>query len=385
LRRLLAPCVSLFVSPIVALVVGCTFNPEQQPGGPSGAGNMLPSTGIGGSIGNPTGSGGTGNTVTNTCGEQVHEADKLPPDILIVLDRSGSMDNDINDKGCGTGGKSGSSSGGCGTNSKWGLMTPAIKQVVAATDTGVNWGLKFFADPGDSGCGVNNSASVAIGAMNGSKVSTAIDGQTNALGGISNGSRTPTRLAINGAVTYLNGVKDGNPKYILLATDGLPNCMPGNSSTGADDSAGAIQAVKDAKTAGIPTFVVGIATTGMGTADTTLSSMANAGGYPHAGSPAYYSVSSTSEFVSVLQSLVGVAATCTFAVGNPPTSDGTTSRSRIDVYGDGTLIPRDTSHANGWDYTDSTMTSLIVYGATCDQIKAGTIKSVSVKFQCIIG
>jgi hypothetical protein len=364
------------------LPIACAFDPGQNPlgGGPSGAGSMVFVTGIGGMLGNPTGGGGTGNIVTNTCGEQVQQANKLPADILIVLDRSGSMDNDVADKACGS-----NRSGGCGTNSKWGLMTPALKQVVAATDTSVNWGLKFFADAGNTTCGVNNSASVTIGPTKGAAVATAIDGQTNAQGGISNGSRTPTRLAINGAVTYLSSVKTDNPKYILLATDGLPNCMPGASDNTTDDSTGAIQAVRDAAAAGIPTFVVGIATTGMGTADTTLSSMATAGGYPKSGSPSYYSVSTTSEFVTVLQNLVKVAATCTFAVGNPPTNDGSTSRERIDLYGDGALIPKDTSHANGWDYTDTTMTSVVVYGATCDQIKAGTIRSVSVKFQCIIG
>jgi hypothetical protein len=373
-----APCASVFLPLSLSLSLGCAFSPDQQEtGGLSGTGNR-PVTGIGGMIGNPTGGGGNG--ATNTCGQQIHEATKLPPDILIVLDRSGSMDNDVNDKGC-----NGKQSGNCGTSSKWGLMTPALKQVVAATETTVNWGLKFFADPGNTSCSVNNGASVPIGAMSSAAISSAIAGQTNASGGISNGSRTPTRLAMNGARTYLSGVNTDNPKFILLATDGLPNCMPGASDTTTDDSAGAIQSVKDAAAAGIPTFVVGIATAGMGTADTTLSSMATAGGYPHAGSPAYYSVSTTAEFVSVLQNLVAVAATCTFAVGNPPTDDGTTSRSQIDVYGDSSVIPRDTSHTNGWDYTDSTMTSVVVYGPTCDKIKAGTIGAVSVKFRCIIG
>jgi hypothetical protein len=378
-RRLLASCAVILPALLPVAVVSCTFSPDEDGMvALTGAGNR-PITGIGGSIGSPTGAGGNG-SVTNSCGEQVHEANKLPPDILIVLDRSGSMDNDINDKAC-----NGARSGGCGTSSKWGLMTPAIKQVVTATDTSVNWGLKFFADPGNTSCSVSNSAAVQIGAMTGGAVTSAIDGQTNAQGGISNGSRTPTRLAINGGRTYLSGVKTDNPKYILLATDGLPNCAAGASDTTTDDSAGAIQAVKDAAAAGIPTFVVGIATAGTGTADTTLSSMAVAGGYPKSGSPSYYSVSTASEFVSVLENLVAVAATCTFAVGTPPTDDGSTSRSQIDVYGDGSMIPRDTSHGNGWDYTDASMTSVVVYGATCDKIKSGTIKSVSVKFRCIIG
>ncbi len=368
---------AFLLSGVVAAAVlapACGFSPNQG-SGPSGTGNAHV-TGIGGTIGNPTGSGGgTG----QACGEQVHQANKLPPDILIVLDRSGSMDNDVTDKGC-----NGNNSGGCGATSKWALMTPAIKQVVSATEGTVNWGLKYFADAGNSACNVNNNANVPVATMNGAEITAAIDSQTNAEGGISNGSRTPTRLAVNGARTYLGGVNDDNPKYILLATDGQPNCMPGASDT-TDDSAGAIAAVQQAYGAGLPTFVVGIATAGMGTADATLSSMANAGGYPRAGSPTYYSVSNTAEFVTVLQNLVTIAATCTFAIGNPPTNDGSTSRAFIDVFGDSGLIPKDTTHTNGWDYTDASMTSIVVYGSTCDKIKAGTIKAVSIKFQCIIG
>ena len=133
------------------------------------------------------------------------------------------------------------------------------------------------------------------------------------------------------------GLNDQNPRFILLATDGLPNCMPGNGSTDADDSAGAVMAVSDAARMGLPTFVVGISTGGM--SDTTLSNMANVGGYPRAGTPTYYSVTSTTEFVSVLQTLVGVAATCTFSVPEPPNND--THRMHIGVIVDGKEAHRD--------------------------------------------
>ena len=198
-------------------------------------------------------------------------------------------------------------------------------------------------------------------------------GRTSANGGVTNGSRTPTRLAENAGAAYMRGLNDQNPRFILLATDGLPNCAPGNTDTAADDSAGAVMAVADAAAMGIPTFVVGVATGGMGTADTTLSNMANAGGYPRAGSPTYYNVSSTAEFVSVLQTLVGVAASCTFTVPNPPNSD--TDRAHIGVIVDGKELTKDTNHTNGWDYTSTGMTAVQVYGSTCDAIMSGPRQS----------
>ncbi|HZJ64672.1 MAG TPA: hypothetical protein VFD36_14240, partial [Kofleriaceae bacterium] len=150
-----------------------------------------------------------------------------------------------------------------------------------------------------------------------------------------------------------------------------------------DDSAAAVTAVGATRTAGFPTFVVGIATGGS-TADTTLSNIANAGGLPRTGSPTYYPVTSAADLADAIRTLIGVAASCTFQIGKPPTDDGTTSLDKIDVFGDGAPISRDTTHANGYDYTDATMTSIQVYGPLCDQIMSGTIRDVAVTFRCLI-
>ena len=75
---------------------------------------------------------------------------------------------------------------------------------------------------------------------------------------MANGSSTPTRAAENAAVTYLTQrLTDPNPKFIVLATDGQPNC-PAIGQHVTDDAPGAVTAVTTAKTAGFPTFVVGI-------------------------------------------------------------------------------------------------------------------------------
>src|SRR6185503_16876036 len=120
-------------------------------------------------------------------------------------------------------------------------------------------------------------------------------------------------------------------------------------------------AVANALTAGYRTFVVGIATAGTTTggvdADMTLSMMANAGGLPRAGTPTYYPVTTTAELAAAIRMLVSQANNCTFQVGPAPTTDGTTKLGFINVYGDGIEIKRDTTHQNGYDYTDATMSS----------------------------
>jgi hypothetical protein len=355
------------------VVVGCGFSPGKPVSSGSGGstGNGVGAGGIGNFGGTtPSGQGGlTGQGGGQQCGAVPKSSSKLPPDILIVQDASGSMNEDATNTSCGN--------AGCGATSKWALMIPAINQVVAQTETTVNWGLKFFADSG--ACGVNNNAAVPVGPMNASAIAAGLMGRTSTNGGVMTGGSTPTRTAVNAAVTYLTGVQETNPKFIVLATDGQPNC-PAMGSQSTDDSPGAIAAVTAAAGKNIPTFVVGIATAG-GTAEATLNSMAVAGGYPQMGQATqYYPVTSTAEFAAVLQTLVTVATTCTFSIPTPPTNDGTTSREDISVTGDTGPIPQDAN--NGWTYSDTTHTSITLNGSSCDAVMAGTIMTVTIIFNC---
>ena len=143
-----------------------------------------------------------------------------------------------------------------------GARVSAINGIVSETDQSTNWGLKLFADVGGiTPCGVNNSVACRSRRQL-RRIAAAIAGRTSANGGVSNGSRTPTRAAETMAAQYLGGLTEDNPKFILLVTDNLPNCMPGDADQTADDSPGTIQAVADARQLGIPTIVIGIATAG---------------------------------------------------------------------------------------------------------------------------
>jgi hypothetical protein len=162
------------------------------------------------------------------CGSVVGLLQPLQPDVLLVLDKSGSMSNEPDGTPC---------QGGCGAKSKWAQVTAALDQVVG-TAAAVNWGLKLFATP-DNGCAVNDGVEVPVGPSNAATIMSAI-AQARL------GSRTPTRFAESAGAAYLATLPDQRPKYLLLATDGLPNCDPANPSTMADDSSGAEKAVADA-------------------------------------------------------------------------------------------------------------------------------------------
>ena len=357
----------LFSITLLAALGGCAFTPKAElTGGSSGAANSAGTlTGTGNVTGSGATSGGGGNPGSSNkdsnCGIFMQTAQMVPPDILIVQDKSGSMNDQADGTTC---------NGGCGANSKWSQTTSALNMVIGMTDTTVNWGLKFFATS-NSGCTVSATAEVPVGPNNANAIMTAI-------GRAAPGSSTPTRVAIQNAVTIMQGLTDTNPKFLLLATDGLPNCLPGGA-TNADDSPGAIAAVAAALTAGFPTFVVGIGNT-MGTA--TLNSMAMAGGKPQTGAAtSFYQVNDTASLVTALGTILGSATTCVFNLGPPP--NGMTSNSFIDVYGDNTPIKQDTTHTNGWDYSMGT-SQITVYGPTCDAIKAGTIKDVVITYICIV-
>jgi hypothetical protein len=131
---------------------------------------------------------------------------------------------------------------------------------------------------------------------------------------------------------------------------------------------------------GIPTFVVGIGNTG---ADVTLNAFANAGGVPQTGaSSAFYQVTDTASLVAVLGQILGKVASCKFDIGAAP--NPMTSVDYIDVFGDGAPIPKDITHANGWDYSNAAHTAIEVFGPTCAAITSGAIMNVTVTFRCII-
>jgi hypothetical protein len=377
-----------FLGAAILLMAGCGFKTAGSTGeagghgGPGGGGRGGATSGgagttaAGGRGGTGpviiinSGSGGGGNftgTLDANCGTKTQSAKMIPPDIMLVMDRSLSMTNDVNDMPC-TGGTG--MNGNCGANSKWQLMVPALSQVITGTDAMVNWGMYYLGDE-PAMCGVATAPVVPIVANNAAAVTTSLTGnQFNGQVG------TPTRRVIQGAVSYLTGLTDQNAKFILLATDGQPNCATA-TTLNTDDAAGTQQAVADALTAGIPTFVVGIGNTG---AAATLDQVAIAGGRPQTGgTTSYYQVNDAAALGAALGTIVGQAASCTFNIGAPP--DGTTTTG-LGVFGDGNKIPMDAT--NGWSFKDASMTSIIINGPMCDQVLSGAVHDVTVAFICMV-
>jgi hypothetical protein len=58
-------------------------------------------------------------------------------------------------------------------------------------------------------------------------------------------------------------------------------------------------------------------------------------------------------------------------------------KQHIGILIDGTEIPRDTSHANGWDTID-VMGDVQIFGPICDSIQAGAVAAVGVVYKIIL-
>ena len=212
------------------------------------------------------------------------------------------------------------------------------------------------------------------------RIAAGIAAATSASGGVVSYGNTPTRNAENAAAAYLSRLTDGSPRFILLATDGLPTCLA-TDTPGSDDSAGATAAVEAARASGFPTFVVGIST------------RRQCGRYAQRhGQRRRTAARGHAELLCRCQRRrigggdpdAGEGRGDVYVPDRPCSQRRPTRLDEIDVFGDGAEIPRDTSHVNGYDYTDASMQAIQVYGPLCDRIMRGDIREVTVTFRCIV-
>jgi len=391
---------------MVCVLAGCGFKvaPPGQTGsggsagaGPSTASGGSPATGGAAGGGAGTSGAGTGGTVVigglggglgsgtggdvgivkppPTCGQTNVSVMPQPPDILIVQDRSLSMTDDSSGRPC-TGG-SANGNGNCGATSKWAQVVAAINQVVNQTQTTVNWWLMFLGDEATM-CGAATAPVVPITPQTSSPLIQAALAGVQFTGQIG----TPTAAVVNNAVTYMQSLTDPNPKYLLLATDGEPNCAHG--SAGNNDDVGAENAVAAAKTAGFPTFVVGIATTSDAAATSALNQMAVNGGEAQVGAATqYYAVTDTADLLTVLGKILTSAMSCTIPLTGVAGNLDKVAVSAKDASGQTVQIPEDST--NGWSYTDANKTAIILNGDACHDLQSVTYTAFQFIYTCSTG
>jgi hypothetical protein len=209
------------------------------------------------------------------CGNSKHTLAKAPAEVLVVLDRSASMDEFT-----------------LPPATKWDDATDAVKLVMAA-NPGIAWGIKLF-PTADVECALSPDVEVPIRFGAAASVAAVMDAAGPPMGFL--GAGTPTDKAINVAAGYLKTIKSAPPKYIVLVTDGIPSCSDER------DPDTTIKAIADAAAAGFQTFVIGIGDD-QGADIPTLDKMAVAGGKPRAGMPRFYPAANRTELDAVLETI----------------------------------------------------------------------------------
>jgi hypothetical protein len=368
--------------------------------GGSGAGGSGGSGPVG-NAGEGGDSGGSCETLVglDNCGGTRVEAMRVPVSLLLVIDKSGSMTDEPT---------------GFGT-SKWEAMKEALGAAVANAPATVATGLLLYPYRGVTDiplecegmtcCAVPSAESavlVGVAASNASRIDDVLDST-------SPGGGTPTAAALERALAYYTegeGLLLAGEKYVLLATDGGPNCnyeltcdadtctpnldgvpqcADGNCCEGAGeycvDDEGVTAQIDALSAAGIRTFVVGIP----GTEEYAdyLDGFARAGGVPaQVGTRDYFAVSGAlgvGGLTDVLTSITTALVTsCEIALSEPPAQ-----LSLVNLAIDCQVLPQEGADGSGWEFDDTNApTSVVVHGPACDDLKANGARRVDVVYGC---
>src|SRR5690606_263351 len=160
----------------------------------------------------------------NGCGAVPFDLEYLPPNVMWVVDTSGSMgllwDHDLNPN--------------TPAQTRWKVLHGAISTVMQQFGPATNAGIQRFpseaaCDPNpcynSTGCLVSESPDVGVALNNGAAMLAAMPGADDDGTSIEGGG--PITSAINSAVTYLSSLAPEVPRHIVLITDGAANCTPG--------------------------------------------------------------------------------------------------------------------------------------------------------------
>jgi hypothetical protein len=355
-----------------------------QPGGTSG-----PSQGTGGAMviqladaAPPSTTDPSVPTEDANCGLVPLNVARKPADLLLVLDRSGSM---IEHKITGANGDQ---------VTRAQAAKDAVDSIVQITQSGIAWGLKMFPEGNVAYCIVTaDKVDVGLALNNYAAISTVVNADA------FDGDGTPTAAAVSAGHDYLkNQVHDDNPKYLILATDGEPSDDDKNQCTGKwgdpDVRTAAVNAVAAAASDGIKTFVIGVNTTS--SANVTLNRLVQAGQTADPSIAAnedvssskvtarhYYAANDSQGLGDALSKIAGQVSDCTFHLTQPPPVPDNVVVKVTDASGQLVKVPPDAARSNGWDYAGTDHLAVTVYGPWCDMVKAPTGNNrVSIIFGC---
>jgi hypothetical protein len=309
----------------------------------------------------------------SSCASESFDGTRIPPNLLVLLDRSGSM------KGA-----------------KWTGTTNALNSLVTKSADDMKFGLKFFAYPDTTSCSVDMYAKPEVPVAALSTTRSPMQcwmGTASGCSGITPvtpGADTPMNAALAGAIKYMKTTYVGEgTRVVILMTDGDPNGC--GTIDDVITTAATAPAAPDPK---VLVYVIGAP----GGTVANLSRVAAAGGGKRTPTctaatsdptlACNYQIGDATfekDLLAALEDIKGKALTCTFKL--PTGGDaGTIDPAKVNVnFTDGSgktvTLSKDPSHANGWDYSDGG-TTVTVYGPDCDVLKTDGKAKVQIVLGC---
>jgi hypothetical protein len=316
------------------------------------------------------------------CAGQSAGAEAAPSVLSLLIDTSGSMDEDA--------------PGARG--SKWTVTRSAVLEAIRGMPEDTAVGVIFYPNvpTNDEQPCIDRETAVAIAELgdNGSQQRQRIQRafQRNPEGG------TPTHDAYQYALSDMSTSQAIGSRFLVLITDGIPTyslgCVGDGRSNNPVDSAPLVAAARTAAANGVRTFVIG--SPGSEGARGSLSRMAEAGGTASAGcshsGPNYCHFDMTGErdlgqgLANALGIISGVALGCRYGV--PPAPDGEMlDPGKVNVLftppgGVQELIGQslDDNCSEGWRYTDN-QTQIRLCTNTCERVQDSE-GSLTLQFGC---
>lgn len=331
--------------------------------------------------------GSTALTPDATCMTNTADGQRVPTNLMILLDRSGSMNNrdDRNPS----------------APTKWDAAVAGLTSLLNRLSDNARVGITFFPTTRNA----SDIASYETPAVPVAALRTNRAALLGALRGASPGGNTPMVCGFGGVQRYFQGYMADGTRNVILITDGVPTeecgtglpqcsllppdfaCLLGREPLIQNQVRVAV-----ARTAmSTPPIKVYIAGTPEAS-DTFLSDLAVIGNTPRTpdcrnSQSCHYRLQTASfeaDLTMALQDIESRALTCEFQVDADPARVDP-DRVNVNIQGTGMtsprVIPRDVDHMEGWDYTEGRR-SIVVYGAACDQIRTDAQVRVQILFGC---
>ena len=366
------------------LAPACSNEPGRDPG-------------LFGSTDDPGDGDGDGGNVP--CDVEEADLEPVPFNVVLVLDKSGSMvsnkwDHDADDPD-----ENGFLDDGVTAATpkitRWQSLHAVVDDILTGYESKINFGATLFpainayfnAGNNQTSCLMANNLEVAVQSNAKGAVLSAIPtaDATNLEGG------TPAAAGLQAALSHLQTLPIENPQAIFFVTDGAANC---NGDAGTfneffetyDDDLHTV--VADAwSSKSIPTYVIGIdikdamtSSAQDGSPDninpfSKLNELANQGGTPKGGAEDFYSANNQIELEVALQSIAAAAVSCTVPLEEAPSFPDL-----LEVYVADQAVPHVANCASedGWVYTNVSgpFDSIELCGSWCAELKeAGELRA----------